>query len=327
MQAQEPKNPYVALWSRLHDFEPSDLEALLLDRAVVRIVCLRGTLHLVTADDALVLRPLCQSVLDGELTRHPDVRPVLATGVDLGPVLAFARAVLEAHGPRTQAQIRAAMAERFPELHAPGLAYVVRNRLPMVQVPPRGFWYRSGQVATTTTDIWLGRPLADISPAVEDAVVLRYLAAFGPATVADVATWSRLTKQRAVLERLRADEKVVTVRDGNGRELFDLPDAPRPDPDTPAPPRFLPEYDNVLLAYADRGRFAHPSGGPPIGGERFAGTALVDGVVAATWAPGADGELVVDHVALPKKHRADLEREAHRLATFIGATGVRLRTS
>ena len=116
MQAQEPKNPYVALWSRLAGFDPTDVETLLLDRTLVRIVCLRGTIHLVTADDALVLRPLCQPVLDGELTRHPEVRPVLASGVDLEPVLAFARALLAEQGPRTQAQIRAAMAERFPRL-------------------------------------------------------------------------------------------------------------------------------------------------------------------------------------------------------------------
>ena len=327
MQAQEPKNPYVALWSRLAGFDATAVETLLLDRTLVRIVCLRGTIHLVTADDALVLRPLCQPVLDGELTRHPEVRPVLASGVDLEPVLAFARALLAEQGPRTQAQIRAAMAERFPRLHAPGLAYVVRNRLPMVQVPPRGLWWRSGQVVSTTTDLWLERPLVEPSAAVEETVVLRYLAAFGPATVADVATWSRLTKQRAILDRLRSKDMVVTFRDGKGRDLFDLPEAPRPDPDTPAPPRILPEYDNVLLSHADRSRFAHPGGGPPIGRERFAGTALVDGVPAATWARGADGELVVDHVRLPKQHRAELEREAQRFAAFVDAPDVRLRAS
>jgi hypothetical protein len=288
-------------------------------------VCLRGTIHLVTADDALVLRPLCQPVLDGELTRHPDVKPVLATGVDLEPVLAFARELLVEHGPRTQAQIRVAMAERFPDLPAPGLAYVVRNRLPMVQVPPRGLWFRSGQVVSTTTDLWLERPSVATTPAVEEAVVLRYLAAFGPATAADVATWSRLTKQRAVLDRLAFDRRVITFRDGKNRELFDVPDAPRPDADTPAPPRFLPEYDNVLLSHADRTRFAHPAGGPPIGGERFAGTALVDGVVVATWARDSEGVIIVDHVALPKRDRVDLEREAHAFATFVDAPDVRLR--
>ena len=146
------------------------------------------------------------------------------------------------------------MAERFPDLHAPGLAYIVRNRLAMVQVPPRGLWHRSGQVVSTTTDLWLERPLVEASTAVEDAVVLRYLAAFGPASVADVATWSRLTKQRAILDRLQAADRVVAFRDSKGRELFDVPDVPRPDPDTPAPPRFLPEYDNVLLSHADRSR-------------------------------------------------------------------------
>lgn len=210
---------------------------------------MRGTLHLVTADDCLVLRPLAQPVLDHELARHPQYGPALL-GVDLDPVLVFARALL-AERPRTGAELRVAMEERFPEHDGAALAYACRNLLAFVQVPPRGVWGRTAQVASTTAESWLGRPLAT-NPSI-DEVVLRYLAALGPATVADVATWSRLTGLREVVDRLRP--LLRTFRDERGRELVDLPDAPRPDPDTPAPPRFLPEFDNALLSHADRRRF------------------------------------------------------------------------
>ena len=276
LQAQEPLNPYTALWSRLGRFRPDELAGLIEGRRAVRTVVMRATIHLVSADDCLALRPLMQPVLDAELSRHPEFAPELR-GVDLRPVLAFARELL-AERPRTPAEIRAAMRERFPALHAGALAYACRCLLPLVQVPPRGLWGRSGQVRSATAESWLGRPLA-AEPSIE-AAVLRYLGAFGPATTADVAAWSRLTGLRRVLERLRP--RLRTFRDERGRELFDLPDAPRPDPATPAPPRFLPEYDNALLSHADRSRFVPGEGPRPAElaarGVGFHGPVLVDGI-------------------------------------------------
>ncbi len=268
LQAQVPHNPYTALWSRLDPFDPEALSRLVSERALVRIVTLRGTLHLVTADDCLLLRPLVQPVLDGELSRHQTFAPQLA-GVDLDAVMAVARPLLDER-PRTGPQLRALLAERFPDHDAAALAFACRNRLALVQVPPRGLWGRGGQVTTTTAEAWLGRPLV-AEPSI-DAVVLRYLAAFGPATVADVAAWSRLTAFREVLDRLRP--QLRTFRDERGRELFDLPDAPRPDPGTPAPVRFLPEYDNVLLSHADRSRFLRPEHRDEIGAGLRAGPGL-----------------------------------------------------
>ena len=175
-------------------------------------------------------------------------RPLV--GVDLKPVLAAAREIL-GEQPRTNPQLRAALAERFPDLDAAALAFACRNRLALVQVPPRGVWGKSAAVTTTTAESWLGRPLVK-QPSIDD-LVLRYLAANGPASVADVASFSRLTGMREVVDRLAP--KLRPFQDENGRELFDVPDAPRPDPDTKAPPRFLPEYDNALLSFADRSRF------------------------------------------------------------------------
>jgi hypothetical protein len=318
LQAQVPLNPYTGLWSRLAGFQPDALSRLLVDREVVRIVVMRGTIHLVTADDCLLLRPLVQPVLDAELNRHPDYGPALQS-VDLEPVLAFARA-LTAEQPRTGPQLRAAMKERFPDLNAAALAYACRNHLAFIQVPPRGLWGQTGAVCSTTAEAWLGRAVQR-RPSI-DAVVLRYLAAFGPATPADATTWSRLTGMREVFDRLRP--KLRTFRDERDRELYDVPDAPIPDADTPAPPRFLPEYDNVLLSHADRSRFGSDEDRAHLFAvERPAhGSLLLDGELRATWRIEHDTEagsstLSVEHVGSPTKRAiAAIGAEGRRFLRF-----------
>jgi Winged helix DNA-binding domain len=312
IQAQEPHDPYTALWSRLEGFRPEQLSELLESRQVVRIVVMRGTIHLVSAADALVLRPLMQPVLDGELARHPEFSPPLRD-LDLEPVLAVARAALEER-PLTGTELRAVLVERFPELDARALAYACRNHLALVQVPPRGLWGRRSQVRSTTLRHWLGRPLAT-APSLED-VVLRYLGAFGPASPADVAAWSRLTGLRAVIEHLRP--RLRAFRAENGRELFDLPDAPRPDPETPAPVRFLPEYDNALLSHADRSRFAAQGLRVAVTGEWVGrGAVLHDGVVVGSWRREGAQVAVRFAVELPKRARAEIVAEGRRLAAFL----------
>ncbi len=316
LQAQEPPNPYLALWSRLARFDPEALSGLLTDRKVVRIVVMRGTIHLVTAADALELRPLMQPVLTAELARHRDYAPPLRH-VDLTAVLDAARALL-ADRPHTGAQLRAALGEEFPDLDPAAAAYACRCLLPLVQVPPRGLWRRTSQVALTTTDAWLGAPLA-VAPSIDD-VVLRYLGAFGPATPGDVAAWSRLTGFREIVERLRP--RLRPFRDERGRELYDLPDAPRPDPDTPAPPRFLPEYDNVLLSHADRTRFVSQDHRSWIFNTPAPvhGTVLHDGFMAGTWSIDRDDGAVLTIrpvVSLSKRATAALEAEGRRMLRFL----------
>ena len=228
---------------------------------------MRATIHLLTSDDALAIRPLVQPVLDAELGATPSTGRACATSTSARP--RGRRGTLLDERPLTTTELRAALAERVPGLDAPAAAYACRCLLALVQVPPRGLWRRSGTVRLTTLEAWVGRAL-DAAPSL-DRLVLRYLGAFGPATVADVATWSRLTGLRPVLERLRPG--LATFRDERGRELFDLPDAPRPDPKTPAPPRFLPEYDNVLLR-TPTGAGSSPTGcGRTSPGSRASGTA------------------------------------------------------
>ncbi len=156
LQAQNPLDPYLALWSRLQAFDPDALGRLLEERRVVRIVVMRGTVHLVSASDALELRPLMQPVLDAELSRHSEFAPRLV-GVDVKPVLEFAVSTL-ADKPLSGAQLRPLLADRFPELDAPALAYACRCLHPLVQIPPRGVWGRTMQVTLAPLEAWVGRP-------------------------------------------------------------------------------------------------------------------------------------------------------------------------
>ncbi len=325
LQAQLPLNPYIALWSRLRAFDPDALGQLVMDRRLVRLPLMRSTIHLVSADDCLMIRPLVQPVLDKELARHPEFGPALV-GVDLTPVLAFARTLL-ADRPCSGTELRAAMGERFPELDAAALAYACRNHLALLQVPPRGVWGRRAQVRSTTAESFLGRETV-AHPSI-DGVVQRYLGAFGPATVADVAAWSGLTGMREVIERLRP--RLRTFRDEDGRALFDLPDAPMPDPDTPAPPRFLPEYDNLWLSYADRRRLVpRGAGGAPLGhtsiplhASPWRGVVLIEGTLRAMWWLDLDGSsgdatAVVDHAgSLSKRTVTSVTAEGRRLLRLI----------
>lgn len=317
MQAQAPDPPYVGLWTRLEGFRTEDLARLVEERAVVRIALMRSTIHLVTARDCLALRPLLQPVIDRSFQGGFGRR---LEGVDTASLADAARALVEAK-PRTFAEIGAALGERWPDRDPAALSAAARTLLPLVQVPPRGLWGRSGPAAHTTAEAWLGRPLDPDSRV--DEVVLRYLAAFGPATVADVQTWSGLTRLKEVVERLRPG--LLAVRDEGGRELFDLPDAPRPDPDTPAPARFMAEWDNVLLSHKDRSRIvaeAHRGRVYTVNGV-MPGTVLVDGFVAGTWRMerhrGSAVLRVEPFAPLAADDEAALAAEGERLLGFAAA--------
>jgi hypothetical protein len=318
MQAQEPGNPYIALWSRLEGFDPEELSRMIADRLAVRSSLMRATIHLVTARDCLALRPVMQSVLERTFASSAFARNI--AGVDLGELLAAGRNLLEER-PRTRAELRPLLAERWPGYDADSLASAIGFLLPLVQVPPRGLWGKSGQAVLTTVEAWLGCPL-DPDPTPDD-LVLRYLAAFGPATAGDIRTWSRLTGLRALLERLRP--RLATFHDERGRELFDLPGAPRPDPETAASPRFLPEYDNILLSHDDRVRIIPDNRGLPMpagrGGEL--GSLLVDGFLGGMWriTRGCGKATLVIEVSghWTKAEETAVVEEGARLLAFVAA--------
>jgi hypothetical protein len=329
LQAQEPRDPYLGLWARLADFEVEQLESLLIDRTVVRLVVQRGTVHVVAADDCFLLRRLAQPILTQQLFTHGDHGARLRE-IDLDHVVAVAAPIV-ASAPVNTKQLRVALADTFPDDDAAALAFACRNLFAFVQVPPRGLWSRGGEVVGTTAQAWLGRE--DDGHGTVDDVILRYLAAFGPATVRDAATWSRYTGLREVFDRLAP--RLRTFVDDDGIEYHDVPDGPRPGADVDAPVRFLPRYDNVMLSHADRSRFvtgafAHNW----LAQTGFVGSILVDGALRGLWrfdrpfrevVDGKASVLTVTVAGLGKRELAAVTAEAQRLVAFVHARVDELR--
>jgi hypothetical protein len=235
-----------------------------------------------------------------------DVEMVVAAGLEL-----------LAQQPRTRAQLAVELAKRWPQAEPLALAYAVTLNAALVQTPPRGLWRQTGQATWAPAEHWLGAGL-DPEPDLE-ALVLRYLAAFGPASVADVRTWCGVTGLREVVTRLRP--QLRSFRDENGKELFDVSDGVFADPDTPAPVRFLPEYDNLLLSHADRSRVLCGLGpGLPYPSGKWIGQLLVDGFFRSYWE-------ITDHdgvATLTIDRFSPAPAEAPGAIDEIGAEGTRL---
>jgi hypothetical protein len=314
LQAQAPFPPYYGLWSRLGGFRPDDLAALITDRSVVRIALMRGTIHLVSARDCLPLRRLVQPVVErgfrsnwGKQLAGADAAVVASAGRDLVDVQ-----------PMTFSQLGDALAAQWPDQPPAALAQAVRAYVPLVQVPPRALWGRAGPSRHTSAEHWLGPPAAAASPLTLTGLVTRYLAAFGPASVRDVAAWSGLTGLRPVLDELRPS--LVTFRDEQGTELFDLPSAPRPGEDEPAPARLAAEFDNLLLSHADRSRVVHPDHLRRLASSNgiFPGAVLADGFVAGLWrlARTRDTATLTVEMFVSGTGTDEIAAEARRLLAF-----------
>jgi hypothetical protein len=312
LQAQAPLAPYVGLWTRLKDFAPQELSELIEGRRAVRLHLMRNTVHLVSAEDCLNWRALFSPLLAAEFeTRFRSG----VLGVDREALLQQAERLLTER-PQTRAELGRLLGEQWPGAEPSALAYAATHHLALCQVPPRGTWGRNGPASWAPVESWLGAPLRS-SPV--EALILRYLGAFGPASIPDIQLWSGLTRLAEVVERL----PLRTFRSGAGQVLYDLPDAPRPAEDTPAPPRFLPEYDNLLLSHKDRSRVIHGNRAVPLppGNGASAGTFLVDGMWQGTWRV-QQGKLHLQPFAeLRSAERDELLAEAARLSAFIGGRG------
>jgi len=313
LQAQNPNGPYYGLWSRLDDFHPDDLAGLIESRLVVRIALMRWTLHVVTARDCLRTRPLVQPVMD---QRMRSLFGRQLDGVDLERLAQRGRELVELQ-PRSLGDVGRLLADECPGQEPSVLGNVLSAVVPLAQVPPRGLWGRNGRAVQTTAERWLGRPLEPAGP--PDELLVRYLRAFGPATIDDMRKWSGLRGLNCAVDRLRP--RLRSFADEQGRELLDVVDGPLPDPDTPAPVRFLPECDNAVLAHADRSRIVAREHRRLVTAQK---TFLVDGFVGGTWkvihGPRTD-TLVISPVApISRDDRLALAEEGAQLLAFAASS-------
>jgi hypothetical protein len=312
LQAQNPNGPYYGLWSRLEDFTPDDLAGLIERRLVVRIALMRWTLHVVTARDCLGIRPVVQPVMEQRMRslfgRHLD-------GVDLDRLAQRGRALVELEA-RSMGDVGRELADTCPGTEPSVLGNVLAALVPLVQVPPRGLWGRNGRAVQTSAERWIGRPLEPAGA--PDELLVRYLRAFGPATLDDMAKWSGLRGLRCAVERLRP--RLRSFTDHDGHELLDVLDGPLPHPDTPAPVRFLPECDNAVLAHADRSRIVSYEHRRLVTAQK---TFLVDGFVGGTWKVihgSRTDTLVISPIApIDREDRLALAEEGARLLAFAAA--------
>lgn len=276
LQAQEARPPFIALWSRLKDFRREDLLKALHDRTVVKATFTRGTLHLVSAADYLAQRATHATVLEGAML--PEMKEMTKV-VSVEALLKAARAAL-ADGPLTFAQLRTVLAERWPDLNERHMGYAVRLNLPLIAAPDDSQWGGKAGAAFALADQWLGR--APAAKADVEQIIRRYLAAFGPATPADIQTFTGFKGLKAVVEGM---DGLAVYRNAAGKPLYDVKDGLFARADTPAPVRFLPDFDGVMLAHADRGRVISEENRKALGNKnlRVPAVFLVDGFAAGSW--------------------------------------------
>jgi hypothetical protein len=312
-QAQEAASPYIALWNRLAGFDPADLDAAFADRRVVRATLLRITKHAVHADDYPAFHNAMQPSL--RASRLHD-RRFAGSGLSVAEVDAFLPQLLAfADRPRTKAEVEDLLEARTGDRN-PRMWWALRTFAPLLHAPTGGPW------SFRTRSSFVAAPVR-LPPERQGAstrrLVRRYLEGFGPASVQDIAQFS-LLRRPVVRDALAALAGELERLEGpDGAELFDLPGAPLPAEDSPAPPRLLPMWDSVLLAYADRGRVIPPDHRRLVSRNNgdVLPTLLVDGYVAGVWRPVPGGIEATAFHPLPDESWAGLAAEAAALLAFL----------
>lgn len=321
LQSQDPRAAFLGLWSRIDGFVPAELDRLLTEREVVRMVALRGTLFLLDGQDARWIRPLAAQALDVEVAAHSR----RLGGADPDSVVRDAAEMLNGRTV-TGAELGKALARRYAGAEPASLTALARCRLPLVQVPPRGLWHGSAAPAYRLLDDWIepGEPALDGDEARRELIRL-YLRGFGPATVGGIQTWSGIRGLRPLIEAMEADWELLRLTGPDGEELYDLEGLDVTDADVSAPPRLIAPFDHVLVANGDRRRIADddayrrtvtPNGRSP-------GFVLVEGRLAGTWRTVGDRDarrVELDMFGdVPRHARPGLDDEATRLQEWYAA--------
>lgn len=313
LQAQLARPPFTGLWSRLENFARADLANAVKARTVVRGTSMRGTIHLMTAADFLKYRGCLQPSLDAGMRAILKER---AETLDTPRLLAVAGAYLQQ--PHNFEEVRDHLVAKFPGGDERAMGYATRMGVPLVQVPTSDVWAYPAQADFVSAETWLGKPIAACGAL--GPLVVRYLAAYGPATVKDAQAWSGLPNLEPAFASLGS--KLITVPGPKGEPLYDLPDAPRPDGDTPAPVRFLPEWDGAIVTRADD-RIVATADRPRVflPGLRVAALVLVDGSAAASWKVSATASKatlqIESFTTWPAAIRRAVSTEGEALLRFV----------
>lgn len=314
VQGQEPNWPYVGLWTRLAKFRHDDLAVLLRERKVVRSTMIRRTVHLADAADFRWLRPTVLPIVEAAL-KASYFRDEIE-GLDLAELATAGRDLLSGK-TLSRSEFGALLAERFPNRLPRRLAESVGVLVPLVNGPDTGAWgrWRNRRGTVALADEWIGTPMSTTPE--PETLIRRYLAAFGPATVADMQAWAGVTRLAEVIDGMREDLRVFT--DDQHKVLFDLPDAPLADPDLPVPVRFLPAFDNALLGHKDRRRVISEEDRQRTAKEASGGVPmyLVDGFVHGRWALAESTLRITPWHPLSTTDEAALRAEAENLLAFV----------
>lgn len=314
MQGQEPNWPYVGLWTRIAGFKQDELTGLLESGAVVRSTVIRATQHLVAGEDIGWLRPTVQPHVARHLKAAHYAKEI--AGIDHDALARAGHEILSG-GRMSRKEFVARLGERFPGHHRGRLADSVEVLHALVPAPSAAAW--GSWRARLKREVALAEHVTGLppEPANVERMIRRYLAAFGPASVMDVQAWSGLTRLREVVDRMRPGLR--TYRGEDGTELFDLPDAPIAAGSAPVRARFLPAYDNALLAHRDRTRIVSEADRRKVtpGNAIVLPTILVDGFVAGVWSYEGTRLTVTPFRALPDEASTALAAEAASLYDFI----------
>jgi hypothetical protein len=314
LQSQQTHDPYIALWTRLNGFHHEDLTRLITDKTLLRATTMRGTLHLHTVGDMVGIRALVQPFLSAQWQSNFLKR----FGSENKAAALKAGIKLIDKEPMTSGKLGNDLKVKYPTAEPIALQTLVALHETLIQIPPTRVWGSGHAPVLQRIEKWL--PDAPRPSLSRETLVQRYLAAFGPASINDMQTWCRLTKLSAEFKRI--ENELVTFEDEDGRVLYDLPDAPRPDGDTPAPVRFLPLYDNVYLGYDDRRRMLSPATAH-LGNmfQAFKPAVLIDGQINAGWAieykKGAAILAIAPYRKFTKSERQELEDEGLRFVMFM----------